>query len=414
MVDSYRRGKAEDVILIPVSIAYDQISEVGDYSKEDRGGEKQAESFSWMIRFLGRLGRQYGSIDLSFGEPLSLRAALGAPDGDVKPLDPIVVPKLAFEVCTRINRATPVTPISLGMLALLGRGNRAMSLAEIRFALQNLSDFVRRRGLPTTAELAFDSLESIEETLRPLVETGVLQRFDEGPEVIYSIKEGEHLSAAYYRNTVIHFLVNSALVEVALVRASETGGAAGSRGEGSVRCVDAFWSEALRIRDLLKFDFFFSEKEEFRREIEAELALHSETWESQLCDPVQARLLLEQIRPFHAHRALRAFVDAYQVVADRLFMLAGDPVEDPKRMVRDCMAWGKQYTLQRRIRSPESVSKVLLQNGFKLAENRGLFTGDPEALERERAVFVGELRETIRRIRVIDAMAAQRLAGAIE
>ena len=53
-----------------------------------------------------------------FGEPVPLRASLA--DGD-----PNALSKVAFEVCTRINRATPVTPISLATLALLGTEGRA-------------------------------------------------------------------------------------------------------------------------------------------------------------------------------------------------------------------------------------------------------------------------------------------------
>ena len=37
VVDAYRRGKSDDVVLIPVSIAYDQISDVPDYAAEQSG-----------------------------------------------------------------------------------------------------------------------------------------------------------------------------------------------------------------------------------------------------------------------------------------------------------------------------------------------------------------------------------------
>ena len=50
VVDAYRRGKSEDVYLIPVSIAYDQIYDVGDYVAEQRGGAKERESFGWFVR----------------------------------------------------------------------------------------------------------------------------------------------------------------------------------------------------------------------------------------------------------------------------------------------------------------------------------------------------------------------------
>ena len=404
VVDSYRRGKAEDVILIPLSIAYDQISEVGEYSAEERGATKQAENFSWLLEFLGGLSHHFGSIDVRFGEPLSLREAIGPPDpdGDGGRYDELTVPKLAFEVCTRINRVTPITPISLSMVALLGCGDRAMSLKEIQTSLSNLVKYVTNRGLPTTTKLEFDSPEDIEAVLQPLVASGVLMRFDEGPETIYSIAADQHLAAAYYRNTVIHFLVSSAILELALLRASET-----------VRAdpVEAFWEEAMALRDLLKFDFFFPEKDDFREEMKQELAIYSDRWQEFVAEPVAARAFLEEIRPFHAHRTLRAFIEAYQVVADRLVMLGGEPVEDEAKLLRDCMVWGKQYTLQRRIRSAESVSKMLLQNGFRIARNRGLVEGEPSALQRGREAWVTELGEVRRRIRVIDALAEARRAA---
>ena len=407
VVDSYRRGKSEDVILIPVSIAYDQISEVGDYSREERGAAKEAEGFTWLVKFLGRLGHKYGHIDLRFGEPLSLRAALGPPgDGEGgERFDKLTVPKLAFEVCARMNRVTPITPISLGMVALLGCGDRAMSLPEIQLSLRYLVEFVTKRGFPTTTKLSLSTHDEIQQTLDPLVDSGVLARFDEGPEVIYSIASEQHLSAAYYRNTMIHFLLNSAIVELALLRASEC-----ETGD----CREAFWNEAMLMRDLLKFDFFFSEKDDYHEEIKSELSLHAQDWEQAIENPGSARELLEQIRPFHAHRTLRSFLEAYQVVADRLLMHGSKSVEDEAALLRDCMVWGKQYTLQRRIRSAESVSKLLLKNGISLARNRGLLEGETEALSLGRKQLVEELRESIRRVSVIDALASARRAGALD
>ena len=71
VVDAYRRGKSDDVYLIPVSIAYDQIQDVGDYVAEQRGAAKQKESFGWFLGLVRRL-RRYGEIHIRFGEPISL------------------------------------------------------------------------------------------------------------------------------------------------------------------------------------------------------------------------------------------------------------------------------------------------------------------------------------------------------
>ena len=50
VVDSMHRGKAEDLQLVPVSIAYDQIQDVPDYAREAQGKDKERESLGWMLK----------------------------------------------------------------------------------------------------------------------------------------------------------------------------------------------------------------------------------------------------------------------------------------------------------------------------------------------------------------------------
>ena len=407
VVDAWRRRKAEDVFLIPVSIAYDQISDVGDYAAEQRGGAKERESLGWFIGVVRRLRRRYGAIHIRFGRPLSLSAALGRaepgqePDAD----DPeLAVQKLAFEVCVRINRVTPITPTSLVTLALLGTGNRALTVDGILVAMRNLLDYVRRRKLPTTTEL--DDLEvpdGVRRALEALRQSGVVSCFDEGPEAVYAIERDQHHAAAYYRNSIAHFFVNGAIAELALLRAAEP----------DVRDPDAeFWAEAMRLRDLLKFEFFFAEKDEFRAELREELAHHAPDWEARLAGGPEAIVeLIRRIRPFSSHRVLRPFLDAYDVAADALARRS--PTEPLERgdFADECLRLGRQYLLQGRVRSPESVSKVLFETALRLARNRRLVDpGAPDLAERRRA-FAAEIREAIRRLDAIEALAAARRAG---
>ena len=290
------------------------------------------------------------------------------------------------------------------MLALLGAGDRAMSLSEIHSALSDLAKYVLSRGLPTSEKIRFESEEDVRGTLDLLVESAVLERFDEGPEVIYSVAPGQHLAAAYYRNTVIHFLTTGAIGELALLRASEA-----DRGQGE----DAFWNEVMRLRDLLKFDFFFSDKEQFRDEMREEMSLYANDWESRVNDPDEARELLESIRPFQSHRTLRAFFEAYSLVADRLVVSSSDDSNDESDLVRECLTSGKQYLRQRRLRSAEAVSKTLLQNGVKLAGNLDLLNSDSNSVDERRQRFANELHDTIRRLDAIHALASIRRASAL-
>jgi hypothetical protein len=82
-----------------------------------------------------------------------------------------------------------------------------------------------------------------------------------------------------------------------------------------------------------------------------------------------------------------------------------------------CMALGKQYQLQRRIRSAESLSRVLFETALKLARDRRLVDPDPSApaaLAQRRRAFADEIRATLKRVDAIGVLAASRRAGLLD
>ena len=87
----------------------------------------------------------------------------------------------------RIDRVTPITPTSLVTLALLGVGDRALTLAEVCTVLRELVGCVRKRGLPTTEALQLDTPDDVRRALGALIDSGVPAFFDEGPETVYLI-----------------------------------------------------------------------------------------------------------------------------------------------------------------------------------------------------------------------------------
>jgi len=410
VIDAYRRGKSDDAFLIPVSIAYDQIEDVGSYAAEQRGAPKQKESFGWFVGMVRGLRSRYGSIHISFGEPLSLRSQIGPPTPEAAP-DPdeldLELQKLAFEVSVRINRVTPITPTSLVVLALIGTGDRALSVPQTRRSLETLTEYVMQRKLPTSTELQhLETDEGVRATLDALTGNGVVSRFDEGPETVYMIGPDQQLTASYYQNTILHFFVNGAIAELSLLYAGD------SKVDDSL---DEFWNEAMRLRDLLKFEFFFAEKEIFRRELRDELGYHEPDWENQLAaGPSAVQPLIQRFRPYSAHRVLRPYLESYRVVAE--ILAASDPKTpiDKEPFLAQCLALGKQQRLQRRIHSAASVSQVIFETALRLAANRGLLAIDePEDLQLGRDAFAEELRDALRRVDAIDALARSRRAGLI-
>jgi glycerol-3-phosphate O-acyltransferase len=290
-------------------------------------------------------------------------------------------------------------------LALLGRGDRALALDEVQESLRNLLVYVRRRGLPTSEELALDTPDGVRRALDGLVETGILAVFTQGPEPVWMIASDEHLAAAYYRNTVAHFIVNGAIAELALLRAAEDGVTDRRR---------EFWEEVTRLRDVLKFEFFFAEKDVWRGELRQELALHDPAWEERLGEGEDAiRSVLRKVRPFHAHRILRPFLEAYRVVGDLLERRDPTAPWDEGAFQSECLGLGRQYVLQRRIRSGESVSQVLFSNAIHLAKNQKLVEPGPDVADARRR-FAAEIREALRRVDAVEALVRARRAGLID
>ncbi len=295
VTDSFRRGKAEDVYLIPTSITYDQIQDVGSYAAEQLGRAKEKESFGWFLKSVRSLRHRYGNIHVRFGEPLSLAKEIPTDDPD----QGLAVRKLAFETLARVNRVTPITPTSLITIALLANEDRALSSEDVVQAVRDIVSYVDRRQLPLTEPIRLDTPKGVQLVLDRLVDHGIVSKHAAGPETVYMIGPDQHLAAAYYRNTVVHFFVNDAITELALLAAAEA--EVGTR-------LKVFWDQVMAMRDLLKYEFFFSDKDQFREEIHQEIAHYDPGWETRLTGtPDEVRDLLRGFRLFAAPWALRPY-----------------------------------------------------------------------------------------------------------
>jgi len=394
----------DDVYLVPVSIAYDQLQEVAAMAAEEHGAEKKAESLAWMLQYIRSQGQRLGKAYVNFAEPISLRQV--RTERKVA-AEKILVGKIAFEVLHRINRVTPITPTSLLTLALLGIGDRALTPAEIRSVLDPLLDYVAVRKLPQAGTVDLAAPGGLQPALDALVTTKVVTRFTGGVEPVYAIGENQHLVAAYSRNRIIHFFVTRAITELVLLHLIRRPVGDPTEGDLGARA----WAEALRLRDLLKYEFFFAAKPEFAEELRAELAILDPDWERKarqvhLSPPEQSTAIatgLAELPLLLGHRVLGSFLEAYTVVADRLAAHPPGPV-DEKSFLEECIGVGRQYRLQQRIHSTESISKELFKNALSLAAGRGLLTdpgSDPDeaaALTRQREAFATELREVVDRV----------------
>lgn len=390
---------APDVQVVPLSVVYDQLHEVSLMTEEARGASKTPEDWRWLVRFArlqrNRLGRAY----LTVGEPFSLRERMAelAAEGVTGHQ---AVERVALDISHRINRATPVTTTAIVSLALLG-ADRALTVDEVLDTVEPLAAYIDARQWPVAGAADLRDRSTIRRALAELTRSGVLTAYDRGTEPVWKIGDDQHLVAAFYRNTVIHILVERAIGELALLTVSELEPGAELPPGGEL---EVGWEEAKRMRDLLKFEFFFPSRAGFEDDLRTELRLLVGEGVTEM-SPAKARELLVGARPHLAHLVLRPFLDAYLVVADRLADHGDGPVDEAD-LLADSLAVGQQWALQRRVASEESISLELFRTALALARHKGLLEGG-EGIGSAREAFAAELRDSVRRVTIIGEIAGE-------
>jgi glycerol-3-phosphate O-acyltransferase len=375
VVDAQRRGKTDDVMLIPVSIAYDQIQDVPDYAREAQGRGKEHESVGWLFKAIRSLRQRYGDIHIRFGDPVSVASVTGFGDDEVDAVD---LQKLAFEVMYRIGRVTPTTPIAVVSIALLAARGKARTARELAEECARLVDFIRSRGLPTTEALDLAHAGTVTTVLDWLAEHGNVSSHQALDRRVFWLTDEQMIRISYYRNVVVHFFVTRAIAEMALTSLVDEG----DRDPETVR------RRMLSLRDLMKFEFFFPEKDEFISVVSADIEVDVPGWESVLATAGPLGVL-GKMGERVAYWALLPFLDAYQIVGDELETVRGEL--DEKRFLQSCLDRARMYRIEERVFSGESASQVLFQSALALARNRSLIDETPDVTER-RAAFAAEVR----------------------
>ena len=407
-----------EVYLVPTSIVYDQLHEVEAMTTEAYGAAKRPEDLRFLVRLARQQGERLGRAYLDFGEPLPLRKrleelrALQTSDSGTG----TEIERIALDVEHRINRATPVTPTAVVNLALLG-ADRSLSIGEVLATVRPLASYIAARNWAVAGAADLTNRSTIRWTLHQLVDSGVVQVYDAGTEAVWGISEDQHLVAAFYRNTAIHILVDRAIAETALLAATEIAevaeiaeisATAETSGDGSV-LPTIVRDEALRLREVLKFEFLFSARAQFEKELADEVRLIGHV--EDITKPVAAaevRGLLESADVLLAHLVLRPFLDAYHIVADRLAAYE-DESFDEGTFLQECLQVGKQWELQRRIASAESRSMELFKTALRLARHRELIDGvDDRDIAGRRRGFADEIATAVRRVNTIAELARTR------
>ena len=374
--ESCQREQTQKVLLVPVSIAFDRIAEIDDYVALQSGMPKRKESLSWFFNYIFGMRKPYGKVYVRYGQPLPLEpplpSAQAACGASQQQLD---VTRMGFEICTRIEKITPIKSADVLAMVLLGANKRALTAAEMHEQSAGISDLIHERKLPASAGLSLNSESQVAAAVLALEQSGVVRSYAAAQVPVYYIPGEQRLAAAYYRNTITHYFMHAALGEIGLAMCAL---------DIDLPNAEALRSNVVALRALYKFEFFYKPAEEFWQEVLYETKQRYPHWES---GDHSIEGLLRDKPPRFGHAILRSITEAYLIIAVALMDMDERPVHDLKVFTRQLLAQGRQMLLRRTISCESSVSQDLFANGLRLASHLALLDGRGAELSSSRQVF---------------------------
>jgi glycerol-3-phosphate O-acyltransferase len=395
-IDAWLDGASDDVLFVPIAIDYELLAEGSSYARELAGGEKTQESFKSLLGARKVLGRRYGRVHFSVGEPVSLRELADRRLGDrahsltledEEPVDPDAPPgpsradaaraeggeghsaseakkqlvqHLANRVAYGINRAITITPTGLLAAAMLSHVRRGISATELSRRVELLRYVAADAGARFARGLAgapSDPREPgpIADALSLFMASGLVRAEKAAGETIYQAVDEKRPLLDYHRNNVIHRYVSLSLFAAALRAA----GGSGNTAELKER---ARW-----LARLFKLEFMYRVG-----------ATTDEIWSETL--PFLARLGLvrqdgdrvsvegEPDTLWFLADLTRAYAEAYRVVGETLLAA---PSLDKKTLVRESLERGRAAFLEGRIALRESISRFTIENAADWFRQQG-------------------------------------------
>lgn len=350
---------------VPVSIVYDLIPDVKQMTEEGIGNEKKSEDVKEAIDYIKKLGNDYGRAAIRFGDPVEIEEDNQAIIPDLEEdsyADKNTLPRFAFELIHKANAITPITTVSLVCHVLLN--DFALTKKEIEFKVNRLMTYIGKKK----AEVLIDQGKKIgvviQRALNLLQGAHIIQKSRAGKCSQYVLVSTEYLSANYYANMASYQLYHRAFIEMALVKIKD---------DTTSQRIQHFWEEIMNLRNLFKFEFFYTNKPNFSSEIEAELLLIDKNWRNIIADPTgDIYALLSKQDIFVSRAIILSYLDANKVVCHTLGQWDIDDEFKKEEFIEFSMFKGKELHWQSKITRLDSVSKPFLINALRFAKNANL------------------------------------------
>lgn len=359
------KQSTREIKYVPVSIVYDLIPDVKEMTEQAKGAQKKSENVAEGVKYVRSLGHDYGRAAIRFGDPVEINETHNVIVPQLEEdayKDRNTLPFFAFDLINQMSKITPVSTVSLICNVLLN--DFAQTKKEIEFKVKKLMEYIGKKQEDSLMDRGNPIAVSVQKALNLLQGANIVRKSRAGQKAQYSIVSSEYLPATYYANMAAGHLYHSAFVEMALVKIKD---------DTSPNRIVHFWEEIMNLRNLFKFEFFYTNKSKFSSEIEDELHRFDKNWREIIGNPKnEVSEILKKQNLFISRALLLTYLEADKVVCHTLNNWDEDDPFTEEEFLELCMFKGRELHWQSRITRLDSVSKPFLSNAFRFAENAGL------------------------------------------
>lgn len=224
-VRGYLRSRERPILFQPVYIGYERLVEGRSYIAELSGQSKKSESLGDLLRSLRILRNKYGTVHVSFAQPVFLDELLDKHQPrwrelTIKEDKPAWMGPLLGELGTRImtgiNQAAHVNAINLLAVVLLAMPKHAIGRAELLAQLELYLDLLSRCRY---SERITHTRRTPAEIIDYGIELGVLLVHANPLGDIIAIQPEQAVLLTYFRNNISHLITLPSLVAAIFLNA---------------------------------------------------------------------------------------------------------------------------------------------------------------------------------------------------
>lgn len=218
-VRAYMRAPVRPIMFQPIYVGYERLVEGGSYLSELAGQKKKSESWTDLFRAFRILKNNYGTVHVSFAEPVFLDDLLDRfePEWRDKPTEMddrppwlnSLVNQLGQQIMTGMNEATHVNAINLLAVILLTTRKLAIGREELESQLEL---YLGLLGRCRYSERLTWTEKSPAEIIDYGIELGAIEIREHPLGDIIAVTPGQSALLTYYRNNISHLVAVPSLV----------------------------------------------------------------------------------------------------------------------------------------------------------------------------------------------------------